>query len=271
MISVVSTVSNAKFDADQLVRFLHHWNDYTTFEVILVHEDVVEDGSWDVLVTLEKEFGNVRRVGSGSKVDLNPESMGVLRLPVSWLPAFKLKELDTFMEKGSVDGYLHTKLAAARLDVSNQGVVEVQRQVVQRKRQQDRGRYLGPSLSRYPALAREYDLRSEDIHFYLLIDPRDNSTVALDSENFLTIAQSVISDLSVQGDRRYLPRRVEAMTRKAWDLLEEDRRVLMDAPLTLAVIMLRPHESIRASSRACLGVDALALRHPIPKRHFRLR
>jgi hypothetical protein len=267
MISVLSTVRNAKFDVDQLLRFLHRWNDSATFEVVLVHEDVVEDGSADALTALEKEFPNVRRVENG-KVSLNPESMGVLRLPVSWLPAFKLTDLETFVENGSVDGQLHAKLAAARLDVSNQGVGEVQRQVTWRKRQQDRRRYLGP-LARYPALAREYDLRSEDLSHYVLLDPRDNSMVALDSGAFLGVVRDVISDLQVRGDRRYLPRRVEVMARKTWE--NPGDISLTEAPRELTVIMLRPHESIRASARACLGVDAFALQHPIPQRHLRIR
>lgn len=69
MISIVTSVCNAKLDFDQFVRQLHELNDPQGFEIVVAHDDRVNDGSGTYLALLAREFPAVRVVYTHTKTD----------------------------------------------------------------------------------------------------------------------------------------------------------------------------------------------------------
>lgn len=67
MISVCCCSFNAKFDTDIFVRTLHALNPDTEFEVIITHDDRVDDGSGPFFKKLCQEFSNVKIVTHSEK------------------------------------------------------------------------------------------------------------------------------------------------------------------------------------------------------------
>lgn len=60
MISIVTSVFNAKLDFEQFVRQLHATSQAGSFEVLVLHDDRVEDGSTAALAALSVEFPAVK-------------------------------------------------------------------------------------------------------------------------------------------------------------------------------------------------------------------
>jgi hypothetical protein len=294
MISVITTVYNSKFDLDQLVRYLHQWNDPTGFEVVVAHDNRVSDGSADMLTALESQFSNVSHVATteplvenGKEVTnttlLNglavAKSVGdvLLFLPVAWLPGFRLVDLAAFVVSHLTNGNFYSRLDAIRLDISNQGKAEISHAVQHRKLQQAKSLWIGSPSASYRNLAREYDLRSEDLASYLLVDPRDGSSISLKDEGLMLRVQDITAALVAVEDGRYTPNStmVNVVARTTWNATQgriaDCEPWFVESPSTLPMLMLKTHVVLKASPKACLGVDAQALQHTIPKRLVRLR
>ena len=62
MLSIVTSLHNAWFDFEQMIRHLHAHNDAADFEVCVFHDDREADGSAEKLSTFKTEFQNVKSV-----------------------------------------------------------------------------------------------------------------------------------------------------------------------------------------------------------------
>lgn len=291
MISIITTVYNSKFDLDQLVRYLQQWNDPTSFELVAAHDNRVSDGSVEMLTALESQFSNVSHVATTEPLVDNgkevtniallhslavEQSVGdvLVFLPVSWLPGFKFVDLESFVASHLTNGHFYSRLDAVRLDISNQGVAKIRHAVQYRKLQRAKSIWIGSPSASYRSLAREYDLRSEDLASYLIVDPRDGSSVSLKDEGLMLRVQSITATLVSGEDQRYQPKfEVNVVARTTWNAAQgkiaDCEPYYVEVPSTFVMLMLKPHVSLRASPKACLGVDAQALQHPIPRRPIR--
>lgn len=67
MISIVTSIYNAKLDFLQFLRQVQATNDFDDFEFIIVHDDRVDDGSRNLLEQLSKDYSNIKIVAHVTK------------------------------------------------------------------------------------------------------------------------------------------------------------------------------------------------------------